>query len=258
MSDEVSAEILTSHVLDQAKKGRRLDGRALDEFRPVKVHKGYVVNADGSALVELGPTKVLSGVKLEPGKPYPDTPNAGTLSTNAELVPLSSPNFEPGPPRPEAIEVSRVVDRAIRAAESIDLTKLCVTSGEKCWTCYVDIHILDDGGNLIDAAMLAAMSALNCAKVPAKRFEVGEDYPLDVQHQPIECTFARLGDAIVVDPTSEEESACQGRLTIATDELNNVCAMQKGKVGAFSPQDVSELAERAQAHGDKLRALTRR
>ena len=59
----------------------------------------------------------------------------------------------------------------------------------------------------------------------------------------------------MVDPSSEEEATCQGRLTIATDERGHICAMQKGKVGAFSPQDILSLVERAEAHGNKLRTL---
>jgi exosome complex component RRP42 len=255
MSDEVAAEILATHLLELAKNGKRLDGRGLDDYRPVKITRGYAGNADGSALVDLGGTKVLCGVKLEVGSPFGDTPNAGVLTTNAELVPLSSPDYEPGPPSLQSIEVSRVVDRAIRAAEAVDLAGLSIVPGEKCWICYVDIHILDDLGNLIDAALLAASSALTGATLPAKRFGVGEDAPLKVRHVPIETTFVRLGDALLVDPTTEEQEAAQGRLTIATDELGNVCAMQKGKVGAFSPQDVVDLAERAQAHGDRLRAV---
>jgi exosome complex component RRP42 len=255
MTGEVAAEILTSHVLELARKRQRLDGRAIDEMRPVKIQAGYVASADGSALVSLGTTKVLSGIKVEIGKPFPDTPNAGVLSTNAELVPLSSPVFEPGPPTVEAIETSRVVDRAIRAADMVDLASLCITPGEKIWQCFVDIHCLDHAGNLIDAAMLAATSALAGTIVPGKKFEVGEDRPLKPKHLPIETTFVRLGDAIVVDPTREEEVACQGRLTIATDEAGNVVAMQKAKIGAFSPQDVMELTDRAFAHGDRLRKL---
>ena len=258
MTDEVAAEILTTHILDLARSGRRLDGRGPDDYRDVKVEPGFVVTADGSALATIGATKVVCGVKLEPGKPFPDTPNAGVLTTNAELVPLSSPTFEPGPPHPRAIEVSRVVDRAIRASEAIDLTKLCVTPGEKTWVCYVDVHVLDHSGNLIDAALLAALGALTHATVPAKRFGIAEaDYPLEIRHDPVECTFVRLGDAIVVDPTFEEEQAAQGRLTIATDELGNVVAMQKGLIGAFSPDDVRDLAERAARHGDRLRAIAR-
>jgi exosome complex component RRP42 len=258
MSEVVAAEIQTTHIIDLARSGHRLDGRGIDEWRPVSVEPGFVKSADGSAMVHIGATAVLCGVKLEIAKPYPDTPNAGVLTTNAELIALSSPTFEPGPPQPEAIELSRVVDRSIRAAETIDLTKLCITPSEKCWTCYVDIHCLDHSGNLIDAAQLAALGALTHSTVPAKKFSVGEnDYPLEVSHFPIECTFVRLGDKIVVDPTFEEETAGQGRLTVATDEVGNVVAMQKGKVGAFSPDEVVETVERAFRHGDRLRNIVR-
>ncbi|HKV90576.1 MAG TPA: RNA-binding protein, partial [Thermoplasmata archaeon] len=184
------------------------------------------------------------------------TPNAGVLTTNAELVPLSNPTFEPGPPHPRAIEVSRVIDRAIRAAETIDLTKLCVTPAEKCWTCFVDVHVIDHSGNLIDTGSLAALTALAHATVPAKRFGIAEaDYRLEIRHQPVETTFVRLGDAIAVDPSFDEELACQGRLTVATDEAGNVVAMQKGLIGAFSPDDVKSLADRAFRHGERMRKL---
>ena len=256
MTNEVTSEILASHILDLARQGKRLDGRGLDEYRKVTVEPGFVASADGSALARVGDSAVVCGVKLEPGKPFPDTPNAGVLTTNAELVPLSNPTFEPGPPHPRAIEVSRVIDRAIRAAETIDLTKLCVTPAEKCWTCFVDVHVIDHSGNLIDAGSLAALTALSHATVPAKRFGIADaDYPLDIRHHPIETTFVRLGDAIAVDPSFDEELACQGRLTIATDEASNVVAMQKGLIGAFSPDDVKSLADRAFRHGERMRKL---
>ncbi|HXW67811.1 MAG TPA: exosome complex protein Rrp42 [Thermoplasmata archaeon] len=256
MSEEVTAEILTTHILELAGSGKRLDGRGADEYRPISVEPGFVVTADGSGLVRIGDTTAVAGIKLEPGKPFPDTPNAGVLTTNAELVPLSSPIFEPGPPQPGAIEVSRVVDRAIRAAETIDLTRLCVTPGEKSWVCYVDVHILDHGGNLIDASLLAALTALTHTVVPAQRFGIADaDFPLEVRHQPVECTFVRLGDAIVVDPTFDEERACQGRITVATDEAGQIVAMQKGLIGAFSPDDVKSVVERAFRHGDRMRAI---
>ncbi|MEM0129779.1 MAG: exosome complex protein Rrp42 [Thermoplasmata archaeon] len=258
MSDEVTADILTAHLIDLAARGKRLDGRGIDEYRPVTIEPGFVETADGSALARIGATAVLCGIKLEPGKPFPDTPNAGVLTTNAELVPLSNGIFEPGPPHPRAIEVSRVIDRAIRAAETIDLTKLCVAPGEKSWVCYTDIHVLDHSGNLMDAGMLAALAALTHTTMPNRRFGLGDaDRPLAIEHYPIECTFVRLGDAIVVDPTFEEEQGAQGRLTVATDESGRVVAMQKGLIGAFSPDDVKAVVERAFAHGDRLRAIVR-
>ena len=256
MSDEVTAEILTTHILDLAKSGKRLDGRGMDEYREVKVEFGFAGNADGSALASIGKTKALCGVKLEVGKPFPDTPNAGVLTTNAELIPLSSPLFEPGPPHPRAIEVSRVVDRSIRAAETIDLAKLSITPGEKSWVCYVDVHVLDHSGNIIDTAQLAALGALTHTTVPNKRFGIAEsDAPFEVHHFPVECTFVRLGDAIVADPAFDEERAAQGRITVATDEAGNVVAMQKGLIGAFSPDDVRDVVDRAFRHGDRLRKI---
>ena len=258
MSDEVTAEILTTHILDLARNGRRLDGRGSDDYRNITVEPGFVSTADGSALARIGDSAVVCGIKLEPGKPFPDTPNAGVLTTNAELVPLSSPTFEPGPPHPRAIEVSRVVDRAIRAAETIDLKALCVTPAEKCWTCFVDMHVIDHSGNLIDTALLAALTALTHANLPMARFGIGEkDMPLAVQHYPVECTFTRLGETIVVDPTFDEERAGQGRITVATDEAGNIVAMQKGLIGAFSPDDIREVVERAFKHGDRMRAIAR-
>ena len=258
MSEEIDAEIRTTHVLDLAAEGKRLDGRGPDEYRKITIEPGFVSTADGSALVRIGDSAVVAGIKLELGKPFPDTPNAGVLTTNAELIPLSSPTFEPGPPQPAAIEVSRVVDRAIRAAETIDLTRLCVTPGEKTWVCYVDLHVIEHAGNLIDTAFLAGLTALAHATVPAKRFEIGDsDYPLDVQHFPIECTFVRLGDTIVVDPPFDEERSAQGRLPVATDETGRVVAMQKGLVGAFSPDDVKETVRRAFVHGSELRELAK-
>ncbi|HLY77088.1 MAG TPA: RNA-binding protein, partial [Thermoplasmata archaeon] len=74
MSEVVGAEIQTTHILDLARTGHRIDGRGIDEWRPVTVEPGFVKSADGSALVHVGATAVLCGVKLEIGKPFPDTP----------------------------------------------------------------------------------------------------------------------------------------------------------------------------------------
>jgi exosome complex component RRP42 len=60
------------------------------------VEQGIIEKAEGSARVLLGKTEVMAGVKIETGEPFPDTPNEGVLTVNAELVPLASPTFEPG------------------------------------------------------------------------------------------------------------------------------------------------------------------
>ena len=124
------SSLLTKVKLQQIKKAieeeKRLDQRALTDYRPVSIEQGVIEKAEGSARVLLGKTEVLVGVKVETGTPYPDTPNNGVMTVNAELVPLASPKFEPGPPGEQAIELARIVDRGIRESEAIDTEKLCI------------------------------------------------------------------------------------------------------------------------------------
>ncbi len=116
-------EFLKSHIVKWFEKGKRYDGRALDEYRPVVVEYGVTKNAEGSARVKIGDTEVIAGVKLSVEKPYPDTPKDGNLMVGAEPLPLSSPDYEAGPPNEESIEVARVVDRGLRESKAIDTKK---------------------------------------------------------------------------------------------------------------------------------------
>jgi exosome complex RNA-binding protein Rrp42 (RNase PH superfamily) len=88
------------------------------------------------------------------------------MTTAAELIPMASPDFEAGPPRENAIELARVVDRGIRESEVIEMDKLCILSGKKVWIIFIDIHILDYDGNLFDAASIASLAALLSTKIP--------------------------------------------------------------------------------------------
>ena len=112
-------------------KGKRLDERGLRDYRPIKIEQGLIERAEGSARVYLGKTEVLCGVKIETGEPFPDTPNDGVMTVNAELVPLASPKYEPGPPDENSIELARVVDRGIRESYAIDTEKLCIEPGKR-------------------------------------------------------------------------------------------------------------------------------
>jgi len=155
-------------------KGKRLDGRGLTDYREIKIEQGIIERAEGSARVLLGKTEVMAGVKIETGEPFPDTPNEGVLTVNAELVPLASPTFEPGPPDENSIELARVVDRGIRESKAIELEKLCITPGKKVFVIFVDIYVLNHDGNLIDASSLAAMAALLNTKMFNYEIEEGE------------------------------------------------------------------------------------
>jgi len=175
MTDVIS-EIRKDYLYNLLLKGERADGRAFDQYREFSVQKNIIIKAEGSALVKLGSSQVLVGVKMQPGEPFPDAPNRGVIITNAELVPLASPTFEPGPPNETGIELARVVDRGVRESKAVDLEALCITPGKQVWIIFIDVHILDDCGNILDASSIGAIAALLTAKVPASKFGLGDDY----------------------------------------------------------------------------------
>src|SRR3990167_8361938 len=158
---------LRSHIISLLNVDTRLDGRKPTEYRkPIEIEYGIVKTAEGSAKVKIGETEVIVGVKMEVGEPYPDMPDEGTIIVGAELLPLSNPEFELGPPGIQAIELARVVDRGIRSEEALDFRKLCIEPGKKIWMVIIDICPINDAGNLFDASSLAALAALKNTKYP--------------------------------------------------------------------------------------------
>ena len=245
--------IKRDYLCKLAEQGKRADGRKFDEYRKIEIETGVVSKAEGSARVKIGNTQVLAGVKMDVGEPYSDSPDSGVMTTAAELIPLASPDFESGPPRENAIELARVVDRGVRESEVIELDKLCIESGEKVWIVFIDLHILDYDGNLFDAASLAALAALSTAKVPAKRFELGDDYPLPLREPPISCTSVKFNNVVVIDPYLDEEEIADARLTVATDTNGDIRAMQKGLNGSFTREEIQKVIKASVDNGREIR-----
>jgi exosome complex component RRP42 len=239
--------------------GKRTDGRGFNDYREIKIEQGLIERAEGSARVLLGKTDVLVGTKVETGEPFPDTPNEGVQTVNAELVPLASPNFEPGPPDENSIELARIVDRGIRESKAIDTAKLCIEPGKKVFVVFIDVWVLNHDGNLIDASALAAMAALLNTKMPNYEIEDGEvkiktGYtPLPLKSHPITVTIGKINNNLIVDPWLEEEQVMDSRISMAINDEGNICAIQKGGSGYFTPQQVVEASKIAQEKAAELR-----
>jgi exosome complex component RRP42 len=259
MMSTIVTRVKQKQIEQSIDDGKRLDGRGLGDYREFTIEEGLIERAEGSARIHLGKTEVLVGVKIQTGEPFPDTPNDGVLTVNAELVPLASAEFEPGPPDENSIELARVVDRGIRESKAIDTAKLCIEAGQKVFVVFVDIYVLNHDGNLIDASALAAVSALMNAKMQNYEVEEGEvkvksGYsPLPLKSHPITVTIGKIGDKLIVDPWVEEERVMEARLSMAINEEGNICAIQKGGSGFFTPETILEAAKLAQKKAAELR-----
>ena len=253
--DNISKE----YLIKLLEKGKRIDGRGFDEVRKIEISYDVSKHAEGSARVKFGDTEVMVGVKLEAGEPFPDKPNEGTIIVNAEMLPLSSPEFESGPPNVSSIELARVVDRAIRESEAIDFKKLCITEGEKVWIVLIDIYTINDRGNLQDASSLAALAALKQTKIPGydgKRVDYSKrNEKLPLVSLPIEFSVVKIKDKLLSDPCLEEEKLMDARLTVGVAEDGEICAMQKGGGGVLTADDVNKIIEISLKNSEKLRKL---
>ncbi len=256
--EEVKRESIRSLVAD----GKRPDGRAFDQFREITYETNVISTAEGSCLLHLGDTQILVAVKTAAGEPYPDSPDEGVLITSAELVPLAAPDVESGPPlsSDKYIEIARVVDRSIRESKMIDFSKLCLERGKYVVVVFVDIHTLDDGGNLIDGATLASVIALLTCRM--KKWELvdgkpvaaaGQTQALPIRRIPIACSVAKFGKALLVDTTHEEEIGMDSKIVFGLDEEEHIRAIQKTGSGPWSREEIEAALELARKTVSDLR-----
>lgn len=246
----LTSNINRERIKQYLSEGKRFDNRKPGEFREVTIEPGVSKNAEGSVRVKIGKTEVLVGVKMGLGEPYPDSPEKGNLMTTAELLPLSSPRFENGPPKFPAIELARVIDRVVRESKLIDFEKLCIKKGEKVWTVFVDIYSINDDGNLLDAAGIGAVTALKSARMPkydAKEEKVlfGEftdDKLLLSKTIPLSITAHKVGKNFIVDPTREEEDVSETRVTMGSSG-GTIFSMQKGEEKSLTLDEMNQILD---------------
>jgi exosome complex component RRP42 len=256
-------EELKEHINNSLKEDVRLDGRKKEEFRKIEIETGVIKTAEGSARVKCGNTEVIAGVKLDVGEPFPDIPDEGVLMVGAELLPLSNPEFESGPPSTESIEVARVIDRGIRESQAIDTKKLCIEKGEKVWMVMLDVLPINTDGNLIDVGGLAAIAALLDCKMPSIKDGKPDvknmtDKKLPINEMPIPVTVVKIGDNFLLDPVESEEEVLDARLTVTVMEDGRLCALQKGGESPLTTEDLKKMFELAIKKSGELRKLVKR
>jgi len=259
MNKMETSNLTGERIKEYLSKGKRFDNRKPDEFREIIIETGISKNAEGSARIKIGKTEVLVGVKMNVSEPYPDSPDKGNLMVTAELLPLSSSRFENGPPKFNAIELGRIIDRAIRESKFIELEKLCIKEREKVWTVFIDIYSINDDGNLLDAAGLGAIVALKNTKIPKydkknEKVLYGElsenKIPL-IKEIPISITVHKIGNNLIIDPTREEEDISETRVTIGSSN-GVISSIQKGNEKSLSIEKFENILDLVEKTERKL------
>lgn len=195
----------------------RLDLRKMHDFRKLTI--SYSSNV---LSLTLGKTRVIASLSIQIVLPK-SSPNEGYITTS---LTCSSPLTN---------HIQYIIDSAIIKSQCVDLESLCIVAGEKVWNVNVDLVVLDDVGNIVDAVILAAIAGLVAFKRPetaviGNRVQVYkmEDKPfvhLSIHHIPVPTTFALFGDLVVVDPSIEESLAADGEMTVLVNAQGQVCGI---------------------------------
>ncbi|MGC8982378.1 MAG: exosome complex exonuclease Rrp41 [Desulfurococcaceae archaeon] len=147
--------------------GTRLDGRKPDEMRPVKITIGVLKNANGSALVEYGGTKVLAAV-YGPREVLPRhlaLPDRAILRVRYHMAPFSTEERKSPAPTRREIELSKVIREAL---EAVVFTNMFPRAGID-----VFIEVLQADGGTRTAGLTAASIALADAGIPMRDLVIG-------------------------------------------------------------------------------------
>jgi len=140
---------------------KRGDGRAWDELRPIKITPGYQSFAEGSALIELGKTRVLCSVSVEDRVPsFLKGGGGGWITAEYAMLPRSTVTRSPresalGRVTGRTQEIQRLIGRSLRVVT--DLSAL----GER--TLIADCDVIQADGGTRTAAITGAYVALHQA-----------------------------------------------------------------------------------------------
>jgi len=225
----------------------RPDGREFDEWRDVSVNVGSISTANGSALVRLGDTTIVCGVKAEIAEPELDRPGEGYLVPNIDLPAICSPKFKPGPPTEEAQVLSDRLNEALVASGVVSLTSLCIHPGKAVWVLYVDATCINYNGNAFDATLIAMVAALKNTRLPEATYneESGRttcsgkvQVPLQIARAPVSMSFGIFDSTYTLaDPTSFEEPLLDTTLTVIVDEQSDLISVTQLGLGVTRSGD---------------------
>ncbi|KAI9462858.1 ribosomal protein S5 domain 2-type protein [Lactarius psammicola] len=242
----------------------RTDGREAEEWRDLSVHVGPISTADGSAVVRLGDTTIVCGVKAEIAEPDLEHPTEGFLVPNIDLPAMCAPRFKPGPPSEEAQVLSDRLASTINTAGVLPLSALCIHPERAAWVLYVDATCISYDGNAFDAALIAMVAALKNTTLPKATFDeetgrttcsrkIREALPLKCL--PISYSFGIFdGSTVLADPTAFEEPLLDTSISIVLDEHGSL--LSAGQLGIADKNTMSACVaaakERHEARGREI------
>jgi exosome complex component RRP41 len=196
----------TEKLID--KKGIRLDGRKLDELRPVKMEVGILPNADGSAYLEQGKNKILVGV-YGPNEAHPRhiaQQDRAVIQCRYHMAPFSVDERKSPAPSRRDVELSKVIREALEPAVFLEYYPRTAIK--------VYIEILQADGGTRCAGITTAALALADAGIPMRDLVVA-------------CAAGKADGKLIIDLMDTEDKIGDADVPVAfMPNLNAITLLQ--------------------------------
>jgi ribonuclease PH len=241
-------------LLQERGKGARGDGRAADQLRPVRIVPGFNKHAEGSALIEVGDTRVICTVSVEERVPqflkgkaegwitceYGMLPRATSERTQREVT--------RGRASGRTCEIQRLIGRALRGV--VDLKGL----GER--TLWVDCDVIQADGGTRTASITGAFVALVEALRRLQKQNPSAPLPL------FDCVAAtsvgKVGGAMLLDLSYLEDSSAEVDMNIVKTGRGRFIEIQgTAEKNPFGEEELQQLMAMADKGIGELIALQR-
>jgi len=232
----------------------RIDGRAPDQLRPVRIETGYLLTAEGSALIELGNTRVLCAATIEEAVPqFLRGTGRGWVTAEYAMLPRATLTRTPrevtkGRQSGRTLEIQRIIGRSLRSV--VNLERL----GER--SILVDCDVIQADGGTRTAAVTGAYVALAIALRQLLRFgAISADPILDS----VAATSVGIVDgALMLDLCYEEDARAEVDMNVVMTGGGKLVEVQAtAERTPFDEEQLARLVELARRGIARLAAAQR-
>ena len=217
------------------KKGIRIDGRKLDELRPVKMEVGVLPNADGSAYLEQGKNKILAGV-YGPKEAHPRhiaKQDRAVIQCRYHMAPFSVQERKSPAPSRRDVELSKVIRESLEPAVFLEYYPKT--------SIQVYIEVLQADGGTRCAGITTAALALADAGIPMRDLVVA-------------CAAGKAEGKLIVDLMDTEDKVGDADVPVAyMPNLNAITLLQMD--GNLSVEEFEKTVDMALDGCNQLYAL---
>jgi ribonuclease PH len=221
----------------------RIDGRAADQLRPVKITRNYIKHAEGSVLIEIGDTKVICTATVdEKVPPFLKGQGKGWVTAEYAMLPRSAPariirESTKGKIGGRTHEIQRLVGRSLRAVVNQEAL------GER--TIMIDCDVIQADGGTRTASITGAFVALIDALGVLLERRVISTIPVTEFLAAV--SVGKIGEKILLDLAYTEDSRAEVDMNVVMTEAGKFIEVQGTAEGTpFSREEFDKLLESAQ------------